>query len=238
MTDRIHQFLLAVYLLIAFSFIGVPNATAQTVELVEVSGQIEIWAKGEKGTLSKFDNAVVYLEGVTTPPPEESEIVDQRKKKFRPRVLPIVEGQKVKFYNQDSVSHNVFSTDKNNNFDLGRYPKGEFKEVQYNKRGMFKVYCNIHQSMILDILVLGNQYFATTDTKGNFKISNVPDGKYELNVWHIYGGEFSQPIEIKNSSLILPKIKIVNSKFVKDVVKHKNKDGKSYKKRRGRRGNY
>jgi hypothetical protein len=34
------------------------------------------------------------------------------------------------------------------------------------------------------VLVLENPYFAPTDGDGNYKISNVPPGKYKLKAWH------------------------------------------------------
>ena len=206
---------------------------------VAVVGKIEIWAKGEKDLLDEFDNAVVYLEGGKTNIVEPVVSVDQKNKLFKPRVLALIKGQKVNFYNRDKISHNVFSTDQKNEFDLGRYPKGEFKQVTYNEKGLHKVYCNIHQSMILDILVLDYPHFSVTDKKGSYSISNVPEGKYQLKVWHIYGGQYSTEIEIKKSDIELPKIKLTNASFVKDVIKHKNKQGKKYrKKRRGGRGKY
>jgi Carboxypeptidase regulatory-like domain len=46
------------------------------------------------------------------------------------------------------------------------------------------VYCSIHKDMYCIVLVLENPYFASTDEKGNYTITNVPPGRYKLKAWH------------------------------------------------------
>ncbi len=200
-----------------------------------VSGQIEVMKKGGRKAFDSAQYAVVYLSGIDTVLATEAKSnaikINQKEKRFFPRLMPIVKGQVVHFFNQDELDHNVFSTEKKKSFDLGRYPKGDFREVQYTDTGMYKVYCNIHQKMILDIVVLDNHYFAVTDEKGSFTIDNVPPGQYNLNVWHIYGGVSTKTITVGENGLQLPLAQVVSTKIVREVQKHKNKHGKKYKKK-------
>ncbi len=204
----------------------------------DVSGQVEVLKKGGRAPLESFAYTVVSLipKGKPVAPLASAKpiIVNQKGKRFFPRVLPIVKGQVVHFYNLDELDHNVFSTDEKYSFDLGRYPKGDFRPVTFNVNGNYKVYCNIHQDMILDIVVLDNQYFATTDEQGKYTLSNVPPGDYQLKIWHIYGGEQVKDITVTEQGLEMAAVTLVSTKVIREIESHKNKHGKDYKKNRGR----
>jgi len=104
---------------------------------------------------------------------------------FTPHVLPVMVGTTVEWPNDDAIFHNVFSVSDAKNFDLGLY-KGNppAKRVTFDKPGRVDVFCSIHSEMHCIVLVLENPYFATTDGDGNYKILNVPAGKYKLKAWH------------------------------------------------------
>jgi plastocyanin len=104
---------------------------------------------------------------------------------FSPHVLPIMAGTTVEWPNNDRIYHNVFSMSDAEQFDLGLY-KGNppDKRVKFDKPGRVDVFCSIHTSMNCVVLVLENPYFAATDGNGNYKIANVPPGKYKLKAWH------------------------------------------------------
>ena len=212
------------WLAVVLAFL-LPLAHAETFT---IEGKVKIYKKGGKRTLWNYNNAIAYLEGVSTPAPAEPAEVDQRKKKFLPRILPVVQGQVVRFHNLDRVEHNVFSTEKKNTFDLGRYPTGEYRDQVYDEIGMYKVYCNIHKKMILDIIVVPNTYFATTDKKGNYSITGVPAGEYVLKVWHIYGGLVELPISVQKDT-VLPELSLTSTRVVREIEDHLNKEGMKYK---------
>lgn len=201
-------------------------------ESFTLQGEVKVFKKGGKRILKRFDNAVVYLEGVSTPAPAEPVAIDQRKKKFLPRICPVIKGQVVRFYNMDKVEHNVFSTDKKNTFDLGRYPKEHYRDQVYDKLGLYKVYCNIHKAMILDLLVVPNKYYTLTDKRGQYKIANIPAGDYVLKALHIYGGSAELPVAVKNN-VIMPTLTLNSTRVVRELRNHLNKYGKKYKKRAG-----
>jgi plastocyanin len=104
---------------------------------------------------------------------------------FTPHVLPVMVGTTVEWPNDDAIFHNVFSVSDAKNFDLGLY-KGNppNKRITFDKPGRVDVFCSIHSEMHCIVLVLENPYFAATDADGNYKISNVPPGKYKLKAWH------------------------------------------------------
>ncbi len=77
--------------------------------------------------------------------------VTQKNKAFSVKELTIKVGDTVKFTNEDDFFHNVFSLSDLKTFDLGSYPKGEFKSVTFDKAGEVEVECAIHPSMLMTI---------------------------------------------------------------------------------------
>jgi plastocyanin len=73
--------------------------------------------------------------------------VGQLNKEFTVKELTVKQGDKVKFINRDPFFHNVFSLSNEMFFDLGSYPKDEFKEVVFDKKGAIEVECAIHPNM-------------------------------------------------------------------------------------------
>jgi len=129
--------------------------------------------------------AIVWLEraGTAYPRTRAGEVVRilQKGYQFRPSVAAVQTGAGVEFPNGDDEFHNVFSYSKPRRFDLGRFRKSEpSPRVTFDKPGLVKVYCEIHQHMRCRIMVLDTPWFAVTDMQGRFKISGVPAGQYQI----------------------------------------------------------
>jgi plastocyanin len=146
---------------------------------------------GQVGEIGPADppSAVVYLEGQfppaatnSTPPTAE---LWQREMQFHPSLLPVRVGTPVAFPNGDEFYHNVFSYSKPKRFDLGRYRNDEKPPPikVFDKPGVVKLYCEIHQHMRGVILVLDTPYFTRTATNGAYLLENLPAGRYQLKAW-------------------------------------------------------
>ncbi len=84
--------------------------------------------------------------------------VDQQNKSFvkdgtKIAKLSINVGDAVRFKNEDPFFHNIFSLSELKSFDLGSFPKGEFKVVTFDKAGVIEVECAIHPEMFMEITV-------------------------------------------------------------------------------------
>jgi plastocyanin len=135
--------------------------------------------------------AVVYVDPAPRPALEELPAgrarMDQRHEEFIPHVLAVTVGTVVDFPNDDTKFHNVFSLSHVKQFDLGRYPAGHSKAVQFDKPGIVPISCDIHMHMSAYVLVFNHPYFAVADDDGRYTIANVPAGMYTLKVWSEVG---------------------------------------------------
>lgn len=148
------------------------------------SVEITVTESGGKPT----DHAVVYLvsSGAPASPPPASApaVMDQQDKEFVPHVLPIFTGTPVSFPNRDNIKHHVYSFSPAKKFELPLYSGTPANPVVFDKAGIVALGCNIHDWMVGYIYVLPTPLFARTGPDGRARIADVPDGVYEVKVWH------------------------------------------------------
>lgn len=133
------------------------------------------------------------------PGPDEHATVAQRHKAFVPNFVVVPRGTVVEFPNWDDFDHNVFSRSKAAPaFDLDRYPRGMSKSRTFDKLGVVQVFCNIHPQMRAVIYVTPNRYFARPDADGNFEITGLPPGTFEVVAWNERCEEQRQSVEVRS----------------------------------------
>src|SRR4029077_5890876 len=110
--------------------------------------------------------------------------ITQKGAMFTPHVLPVLASTTVEWPNNDEILHNVFSFSEPKPFDLGLYKSPKIGNVTFDKPGRVDVFCSIHARMNCIILVLQNPYYAATNEKGSYRITDVPAGTYKLKAWH------------------------------------------------------
>jgi plastocyanin len=140
----------------------------------------------ERVNYADLRDFVVYIDHATPVKPMKPVIrtISQKGATFTPRVMPILAGTTIEWPNQDDIYHNVFSISETKPFDLELYKSPEVKRVPFDKPGRVDVFCSIHTTMSCIILVLENPWFAVSDAKGGYTITNVPPGAYTLKAWH------------------------------------------------------
>ena len=79
--------------------------------------------------------------------------VGQHHKEFTHDELTIKLGDSVRFTNQDSFYHNIYSLSESHAFDLGSYPKGQYGTVIFENQGDVTIECAIHPQMHMTIHV-------------------------------------------------------------------------------------
>jgi plastocyanin len=160
-------------------------APAGATDLGGVRGRVRLAVDGAH--LSGAQPVVVYLDApdgrLYYPVPKDVPKISQKNATFSPSFLLITAGQSVEMPNDDTIFHNVFSYSRPNELDLGLYPKGASKTVTFHHPGAVRIYCSIHESMNALIYAAPSPYHQRIDSKGAFRLENVPPGRYRLRTW-------------------------------------------------------
>ncbi len=199
-----------------------------------LSGKVTILDKNHR-SLSDASNVVVFLDTVKGnqgfKPPLQNPVLASQDMSFVPPVLCVLAGSTVSFPNKDDMVHNVFSLSKTKAFDLGLYGPGQEKTVTFEKTGLVKIYCNIHENMKAYILILGNPYFTLTDKGGNYRLRDVPPGTYALVCWY-HGPEGKEEIVTQDKRVTIGAKAVSPVDFEFSIggagSQHKNKWGMYY----------
>jgi len=149
-------------------------------------------ARSDGGTISGkvdvnpakyLEDTIVYLKSVPGTYKPATHAMDQKGMTFLPHILIVTQGDTVKFLNNDSVVHNVYSPD-NEGYNLGSFKQNEDRSYTFAKPGVYAQLCSVHPEMLAFIFVGQNPYAAIVDKKGAYVIKNVPPGTYQLAVWN------------------------------------------------------
>ena len=159
-------------------------------------------AAEETPLASEYLKLAVFLKGESLPSPSPSAAtLTQHNKQFEPEVIIVPVGSAVAFPNRDPIFHNVFSLSAAKQLDLGYYPSGESRTVQFDHPGIVQVYCHLHPDMSAAIVVAPSSFLAQPGTDGRFSFSDVPAGTYELVVWHKSAGFFRQAAVVRSDGV-------------------------------------
>jgi plastocyanin len=112
------------------------------------------------------------------------EVVDQIDKEFVPYVKPVRVGSYVQFPNKDNIRHHVYSFSPPKKFELPLYSGTPSQPVLFDKAGIVKLGCNIHDWMLGYVYVTETPYFGKTGVDGRVKLDQLPPGRYLAHVWH------------------------------------------------------
>jgi high-affinity iron transporter len=158
-----------------------PTVSPAVVSLERLDGKVEVEGRGRGARV---------------------ELVNQRGLQFEPRVQAIQVGQSVAFTNDDNETHNVHILTPGVPFNQSM-ERGRTVEYKAEKPGLLRLVCDIHSHMRGYVLVSSTPYFAVCRTDGRFRLDDVPDGRYRLNVWHEMGRGTSRKIEVKGNEPLL-----------------------------------
>jgi plastocyanin len=187
---------------------------ADPICLTKHSGEIfpQTLVLGEGNTMANvFVQIKSGLSKKNYPAPAEEVVITQEGCQYDPHVMGVMVGQTVKILNPDGTLHNVHALPKvNAEFNLAM-PKfrTEMTKVFDKPEFMFPIKCDVHPWMGAWITVMEHPYFAVSQENGQFIITNVPAGTYEVGAWHeklgtqtatvTVGGDETQTVDFKFS---------------------------------------
>jgi plastocyanin len=146
-------------------------------------------------------NAVVVVKatkGKALTVPTEPIVFDQKGCEYAPHVLAFPAGSTVRVLNPDGVLHNVHVMGKTNPEANRAMPKFQ-KQIDWKVEKAewpIAVKCDAHPWMHAYWLSMDQPYYAVTDKDGNFAITDLPAGDYDVEVWHETLGKSMQKVTI------------------------------------------
>ena len=182
------------------------KGAAPAPKKLEVTKDKEVCAKSAKNdpTLivsgGNLVNAVVSITDIKKGKKMEPQKVtlDQNGCEYKPHVLAFVAGSTVEVLNPDGILHNVHSYSKvNSPFNMAQPKFKKTLTVKLDKPEVVSVKCDVHGWMSAWLFAAENPYFSVTDNSGSFKLTDVPAGTYNVEVWHETLGKVSQKVTVK-----------------------------------------
>jgi plastocyanin len=82
-----------------------------------------------------------------------NQAIHQKGRVFSAENVTIKKGEALTFLNDDSVPHNILSTSKGNEFNLGSQAPGMSTDVTFKEAGDVQVLCAIHPRMKMTVKV-------------------------------------------------------------------------------------
>jgi plastocyanin len=98
--------------------------------------------------------SLVIICGLSTGAFAATEVVHQQGRAFSAESITIKKGAPLTFLNDDSVPHNIMSTSKGNEFNLGSQSPGSSTDVTFKEAGDVTVICAIHPRMKMAVKVV------------------------------------------------------------------------------------
>ena len=148
----------------------------------------------------RVKNVVVWLQ---TPPPGAAwpgasvkVDMDQKGCVFVPRVVLVPAGGTVEFLNSDRLLHNLHSASHTNPTFNRTQPRGRVIPVTFSKPEIVQVNCDLHSWMRSWVVVADHPFYALSNEAGEFVLSNVPPGKYVLQIWQETLGTSSREVSV------------------------------------------
>jgi len=210
----------------ALSLLAAPISRGAPVPRGTISGEVAI-VRASLRAAPPIDQVVVYLEDAPAldEMPKGPFEMAQADKSFAPPLLIVPVGATVAFPNRDGFYHNVFSPTPDAKFDLGLYRGGIAKTVTLEKPGVVSVYCNIHEQMSGNVLVVPNPYYARVGGNGRFQIQRVPRGTWHAVVWSPFGTPGRETVQVEPGKEAQLRLTIRQRS---SDERHLNKEGKEY----------
>lgn len=137
---------------------------------------VVITIKGAKG--GKFSKSM------------KNAVVDQNGCVYSPRVTVMEAGSRLTVLNNDKILHNVHTHPGKSSNAVANIAQPKFKKKlkmskrYFNKPGIIKVTCDVHDWMTGYVVATKTPFVAVSGDGGKFNISGVPDGSYEVEIWH------------------------------------------------------
>jgi hypothetical protein len=133
-------------------------------------------------------NTVVFLKNVSSGKamdiPQPRRFLDQKHCRYEPHILLVPQNTPLQMKSSDATLHTVHM-DGAATYNLPFPFTNQVISRDMPNVGLVNLKCNGgHVWMNAEILVVPHPYYAVTDESGNFELTDVPAGEYEVVAWH------------------------------------------------------
>jgi hypothetical protein len=133
-------------------------------------------------------NTVVFLRNVSKGKamdlPEGRQFLNQKTCRYEPHILLVPKDSTVQLKSSDAVLHTVHMSGASD-YNLPFPFANQTMSRTMNREGVVDLRCNAgHVWMNGEMLVVTHPYYTVTDENGNFRLTGVPPGEYEIEAWH------------------------------------------------------
>jgi len=133
-------------------------------------------------------NTVVFLRNVSRGKemnlPVARRSLNQKNCRYEPHILLVPVQATLTVKSSDPLLHTVHMSGSAD-YNLPFTAKGQEITRPMTREGIVSLRCNAgHVWMNGEMIVAKNPYYAVTDEDGNFELTQVPPGQYEIVAWH------------------------------------------------------
>ncbi|GAC1406825.1 MAG: hypothetical protein NVSMB64_12920 [Candidatus Velthaea sp.] len=146
------------------------------------------------GTMS--EPGVVWISDGSRPAAAPESQMKNTHKTFVPDLLVIPAGSSVRFPNEDSFFHSIYSESAPSAFDIGFYDTGPGKVVPFTSAGVVDIRCHIHGSMRATVIVVDGPALTIEKAGERYTLTNVRRGTHTLHVWTLTEGEKTSTVRV------------------------------------------
>jgi plastocyanin len=171
------------------------------------------------GSGNTMGNIMVWVSGglpagKTWPAPTAPVVLDQKGCQYHPHVMGIMVGQTYRILNSDGILHNIHTLPKiNRPFNQGMPATlTEATTTFPSPEAMFHIKCDVHPWMSAYIGVFTHPFFSVTSTDGQYTISGLEPGTYEITAWHERLGAQTATVKVGASGAVTQNFKFATAK--------------------------
>jgi hypothetical protein len=133
-------------------------------------------------------NTVVFLKNITKGKamdlPETRQALNQKTCRYEPHVLLVPDNGTVHLRSSDPILHTVHMSGASD-YNLPFPFANQTITRTMNRQGLVDLRCNAgHVWMNAEMMVVSHPYYTVTDEDGNFRLTGVPPGEYQIEAWH------------------------------------------------------
>lgn len=154
----------------------------------------------DSGLADTFVYVKEGLSGKKFPISPDPVIIDQINCEYVPYVVGLQAGQKLLVKNSDPLLHNVHPIPKvagNKESNRAQLAGAKPFEYVFEKPEMFLPFkCDVHIWMYSYVNVMDHPFYGVSNNEGQFKIANLPPGKYTIEAIHRKAGKISREVTV------------------------------------------